>query len=148
MRRPLGHRQRGQSIVLAAVAMVAIVGGIAIVIDAGIFFVVQRQLQTAADAGALAGAWHNPVCPTGGSGCLPGPADVVAQSVAQANADTIKQLCGGTIAPPTVTMGTPVNHIIRPNVNWIVVTVDCSAGFSFGRILGLDRKLVTASAAA
>jgi hypothetical protein len=148
MRRVIRRRQPGQTIALAAVAMVAVVGGLAMVIDAGIFLVVQRQLQTAADAGALAGAWHPPVCPAGGTGCLPGDAELVAKSVAQVNADTVKQLCGGVIAKPKTKTGTPVDRLITPNVNWIVVTVECSAGYSFGRILGLDRKLITASAAA
>jgi uncharacterized membrane protein len=151
MRRAFGHRQRGQTIAFAAVAMVAIVGGLAIVIDGGIFFVVQRQLQTAADAGALAGAWHDPIClvPSSGPafGCLPGPADAVAVAVAQANADTVKQLCGGVIPAPTVTTGTT---LVRPsNVNTIVVTVSCDAPYSFGRILNLiTPKHITASAAA
>jgi hypothetical protein len=71
----------------------------------------------------------------------------VASAVAQANADTIKQLCGGVIAPPTVTYGT---QLIRPrNVNTIVVTVACDAPYSFGRILNLTTpKHLTASAAA
>jgi Putative Flp pilus-assembly TadE/G-like len=59
----LRHRSRGQTIGIAAVAMVALVGGLAMVIDGGMFFVIQRQLQSAADAGALAGAWHYPICP-------------------------------------------------------------------------------------
>src|SRR5207253_5140984 len=62
-------RQRGQTIVIAAVAMVAIVGGLAMVVDAGMFFVVQRQFQAAADAGALAGAWYGPVCTVPLEGC-------------------------------------------------------------------------------
>jgi hypothetical protein len=152
MPRAFKHRQRAQTIAFAAVAMVAVVGGLAIVIDAGIFFVAQRQLQAAADAGALAGAWHHPVCPIPTVGppndCLPGPPEPYAAAVAVANAETIKQLCGGAIAPPTISVGTPLNHLVLPRVNWIVVTVECDAGYSFGRILGLNRRLLTASAAA
>jgi hypothetical protein len=33
-------------------------------------------------------------------------------------------------------------------VNTIVVTVECDAGYSFGRILGLNTKRISASAAA
>jgi hypothetical protein len=148
MRGALRHRQRAQSIAFAAVGMVAIVGGLAIVVDAGIFLVVQRQLQTAADAGALAGAWHDPICPGTSPGCLgpPNSASTFAVNVAQANGDTVKQLCGGVVTVDPPATGTT---LIRPaNVNTIVVTVKCQAGYSFGRILGLDRKLVTASAAA
>jgi hypothetical protein len=45
-----------------------------------------------------------------------------------------------------VSTGTTLN---RPtNVNTIVVTLDCDAGYSFGRILGLGTKHISASAAA
>jgi len=168
MRGVIEHRQRGQSIAFAAVAMVAVVGAVAIVIDAGIFFVVQRQLQTAADAGALAGAWHDPICPnavgyappcqpsaagppvdpldpTAPVPC-PGVPGFVACDVAQANANTVAQLCGGSVPPPIIARGT---KLIRPaNVNTIVVTVQCDAGYSFGRILNLTTKRISASAAA
>jgi hypothetical protein len=151
MRQTLGRRQRAQTIVVAALAMTAIVCGVAMVIDVGMFLVAQRQLQTAADAGALAGAWYEPVCPTPAPGCKTGSAKDVAKEVAQANADTIKQLCGGAITidkDKHIQTGTPEQKLVMPRVNWIVVTVECSAGYSFGRILGLDRKTITASAAA
>jgi Flp pilus assembly protein TadG len=148
MRRIVRRRERGQAIVMAAAAMVALVGAMAMVIDVGMFLVVQRQFQSAADAGALAGAWHDPVClASAGGGCLASPsATVVATQVAQANADTVKQLCGGAAPTVTVTTGTPLN---RPqSVNWIVVTVQCDAGYSFGRILNLTTKPISMSAAA
>jgi hypothetical protein len=155
MRGSRRRRQPAQAIVLAAVAMVAVVGGLAIAIDGGIFFVVQLQLQTAADAGALAGAWVDPVCavnlPGGYNGCQAAPpaADVVATQVAQANADTIKQLCGGAVSVLPPTIGTQLTGAGVPvAVNTIVVTVQCSAGYSFGRILGLDRQPISASARA
>src|SRR5438874_11464393 len=89
MRALRGHRQRGQTIVFAAIAMVAVVGGLAMVVDVGMFLMVQRQLQTAADAGALAGAWHDRICPATSAGCL-GPSDsapTVATQIPQATAD-------------------------------------------------------------
>ena len=147
----LKQRQPGQTIVLAAVAMVALVGGMAMVIDTGIFFVIQRQLQSAADAGALAGAWYDPICPQSGTivGCRPSPptAQTVARAVAQANADAVRQLCGGAVTVPVPRAGTPLN--LPQNVNAIVVTVECDAPYTFGRILGLVApKHITASAAA
>src|SRR5258707_15382587 len=71
------HRSRGQTIVFAALAMVALVGGLAMVVDTGMFFVIQRDLHSAADAGALAGAWHQPICPNAAGfapPCLTSPA--------------------------------------------------------------------------
>jgi Putative Flp pilus-assembly TadE/G-like len=181
MRRAFRRRQRGQTIVFAAVAMVAIVGGLAIVVDAGIFFVVQRQFQTAADAGALAGAWHNPICPSGPgysppcqtSQAMPNPVGIVAGTppecgppggmtpacapcpeatpgfpacdVALANANTVAQLCSGPVHA-IVSAGTT---LVNPShVNVIVVIVQCDAGYSFGQILNLSTKRITASAAA
>ncbi len=132
----------------AAIGMVAMVGALAIVVDNGMFLVAQRQMQAAADAGALAGAWHDPICPLGSSGCL-GPANsaqTVASQVAQANAAQIEPLCGGqvTVDPPAI--GTT---LVRPsNVNVIVVSVHCDAGYSFGRILNLTTKTIGGSAAA
>src|SRR5687768_15824678 len=114
------HRARGQTIVMAALAMVAVVGGLAMVIDTGMFFIVQRQLQSAADAGALAGAWYDPICPLAGNGCR-GPAlmaQTVARDVAVANAQTITPLCGGGLNVPLPGTGTPLN--LPRNVNAIV----------------------------
>lgn len=142
------RRERGQTLAIAAVSMVALVGALAMVVDTGMFFVIQRHLQTAADAGALAGAWYDPICPLGSPGCL-GEKDwalSVAINVARANSDTIAPLCPGgiNVLPPQT--GTT---LIRPrNVNTIVVTVECEASYSFGRILGLSTKHISASAAA
>jgi hypothetical protein len=167
------QRQRGQVMAFAAIGMVALVGSVAIVVDNGMFLVAQRQLQAAADAGALAGAWHEPVCqpldpstpdpPWPVSGCqatpaspyvadpsvpvrCPGTPGYAACDVAQANADTVRALCGGTVPPPLISYGTPLNRPAR--VNTIVVTVECDAGYAFGRILNLTTRHISASAAA
>src|SRR5687768_6419714 len=60
MRLRISHRGRGQAIGLAAVVMVSMVGMLALVVDAGIFWQTQRELQKAADAAALAGVVRLP----------------------------------------------------------------------------------------
>ncbi len=50
------RRQRGQAIVIMALAMVAICGMLALAIDAGRLYFQRRLMQDAVDAGALAGA--------------------------------------------------------------------------------------------
>src|SRR5690349_10894955 len=94
-RRAASQRQRAQAMAFAAIGMVSLVGAVAIVVDNGMFLVAQRQMQAAADAGALAGAWYDPICPSGQSGCLgsPGQALTVARDVAQANAAQVAPLC-------------------------------------------------------
>jgi hypothetical protein len=59
------RRQRAQTFVLAALAMTSMLGALSMVVDAGVYFVVQRQLQNAADAAALAAVWYDPACPSG-----------------------------------------------------------------------------------
>jgi hypothetical protein len=58
-----GRRQRGQVMVIAVVATVSMLGALSLVIDAGLYFVIKRQLQNAADAAALAAVWYDPACP-------------------------------------------------------------------------------------
>jgi hypothetical protein len=50
------RRERGQTLVIVALAMVALMGMLALTFDGGYAFFQRRLAQTAADAGALAGA--------------------------------------------------------------------------------------------
>ena len=54
--------EKGQNLILIAVAMMALVGLLALVLDGGFSYATRRQAQNAADAGALAGA--NVLCET------------------------------------------------------------------------------------
>jgi Flp pilus assembly protein TadG len=54
--RTLRGRERGQTLVLFALAIVGIVALVGLVVDGGFLYVQRRTAQTAADAGALAGA--------------------------------------------------------------------------------------------
>ncbi|MGA7622796.1 MAG: pilus assembly protein TadG-related protein, partial [Candidatus Acidiferrales bacterium] len=49
-------REAGQSLVLVGVGMVVLIGVLGLAIDFGYYRYVRRELQTAADAAALAGA--------------------------------------------------------------------------------------------
>ncbi len=49
-------REQGQSVVIVAVMLVALVGSLALVVDIGAAYAQRRTMQNAADAGALAGA--------------------------------------------------------------------------------------------
>lgn len=54
--------EKGQMLVLTALAIVALLGFLALAVDVGLLFRAKRQVQTAADAGAIAAAveyWYN-----------------------------------------------------------------------------------------
>src|SRR6266851_4935095 len=56
------RRQPAQTFIMAALGMVSMIGALSMVVDAGVYFVLQRQLQNAADAAALAAVWYEPAC--------------------------------------------------------------------------------------
>lgn len=56
LRRIASLEDRGQALVIVALAMVVLIGFLALAIDAGNAYAQRRRMQNAADAGALAGA--------------------------------------------------------------------------------------------
>jgi hypothetical protein len=142
------HRQRAQITPLALYAMLILVGTLSLVVDAGVFFVTQRQLQTAVDAAALAAVWYTPVCdsldPLHVSGCqaslptLPTPpagwacttkADCLANAVLQQNVGYSGALCRDIAPAPTGRTDTPGNGL-----TYYIMTVDCDAPYWFARV--------------
>jgi hypothetical protein len=61
------HRTPAQTLVIAVVAMTSMLGAVSMIVDAGVYFVLQHQLQNAADAAALAAVWYSPACVAGWS---------------------------------------------------------------------------------
>src|SRR5580658_11095736 len=62
------NTQAGQSLLMIAFSMVAFIAMMGLAIDMGYVRYMQRQLQTAADNGALAGAMQVPYAFAGGAG--------------------------------------------------------------------------------
>src|SRR2546428_12168700 len=56
VRQKLTSKQRGQALLVATAGLVALLGIGALAIDVGLLWSTRRQMQSAADAGALAGA--------------------------------------------------------------------------------------------
>jgi len=52
----LYHQEKGQAMVIVALALVGLIGFLALVIDGGVAFAARRQMQNAADSAAIAGA--------------------------------------------------------------------------------------------
>jgi hypothetical protein len=141
----LKHRQRAQITPLALYAMLVLVGAASLVVDAGVFFVTQRQLQTAVDAAALTAVWYTPVCssfgtppctaiaptlppaPAGWPACTT-TADCVADALLQENLGYTGALCRN-LAP------VPTGRTDRVNgLSYYIMTVDCDAPYWFARV--------------
>jgi secretion/DNA translocation related TadE-like protein len=115
-------RERGQATVMTVLFMAALLGMAALVLDVGSWFREKRQLQTAADASALAGAQALPEDP--------GSASALAAQYAQKN-------FGASIAPDVSINGSTIT----------VKTKSKAPGF-FSKVFGLDFVDVGASAQA
>jgi uncharacterized membrane protein len=120
------RRQPAQAIGLAAVSLVAMVGMLAFVIDAGMLFMAHREAQDAADAAALAGVRD---LSDGGTTCSGACADDV-NRYATANYAILSRLCSHPGAPSP-----QVGSLNTPHVPTLTVVVSCDASLTFGRIL-------------
>jgi hypothetical protein len=157
------HRQPAQTFVMAALATAAMIGALSMVVDAGVYFVIKRQLQTAADAAALAAVWYGPPCettldPNHSFGCqldtphLPPPSNcpgvaadryyvpcTAATDQVQANWGVALSLCQGPTDLPSGGIKVVINAhpgaLIVPSVNTYVVSLSCTAPHWFARIL-------------
>jgi hypothetical protein len=148
------HRQPAQIAIIAPFAIVALISIVGVVVDIGIFRLIDSELENAADAAALAAAWYDPVCPGADSvnpddpverdlRCpLPTPTDNAAaraQEFGHYNLGLASTLCGSmpVIDPPLV------HPILSPNTRAVTVIVHCRAGYVVGRILGLGSTEIT-----
>jgi Flp pilus assembly protein TadG len=121
------RRESGQSLVLAVVALVSLLGMAALVLDVGSWYRAKRNLQSTADAAALAGAQALPDTPTS--------ATSLASDYATKNASDL--------ATKDVSLSTN----LVPNDRITVHVTRPSPGF-FSRLLGIDSVQVGATATA
>jgi len=119
--------ERGQAMVLIGLMIVVIAGMAALSVDVGLLFNERRHLQTAADAGALAGA--NAYEPSS-------PSKTAVESQAQT----------------TASQNAPSDAAIQAAANTsdltVTVTVSRNVDLVFGRVLGFDDFRVGAKAVA
>jgi hypothetical protein len=158
-----GSREPAQTFVVAALAMTCMLGALSMVVDAGVFFVIQHQLQNAADAAVLAAVWHSPACDgtnmsPGGCQTLPvTPASECAQppnsdynsdpcsaavEMVKANWSSVLGLCAGPNLPGdpnrvqiNVYPGVPPGYPYQLPLTVYVVSVSCDAPRWFARVL-------------
>src|SRR2546426_1018928 len=123
----LRRNERGQAIVITVLALVALLGMCALVLDVGVWFRSKRRLQSTADAAALAGAQQLPNNPSA--------AKSMALDYAGRN--------GGDVANGAVR----VTATFYPNDTISVGAKKTEPGI-FSRVLGVTSTDITADAAA
>src|SRR5216684_3095918 len=142
-RRP---EERGQTIVLVAIALVSLLGMAALAIDVTTMYVARGEMQRAADAAALAGAKAFV-----DSGVTTDPTNVTRQGLAQTMATSVINsiLTQNNVsgAAPVLVAATP--DFTRPGNPQISVTLQrTNLPTFFARIWGTKLVTVTASAVA
>jgi Flp pilus assembly protein TadG len=125
--RQLRRCERGQAIVLMVLFLAFLIGCVALVLDLGSWFRSQRQLQSAADAAALAGAQALPNSP--------GNASALAQQYATKNASDLSSA------------EYSIGSDLVPNDRITVHVTRDAPGF-FAKIFGIDSVHVGATAIA
>jgi hypothetical protein len=169
--RMMRRREPSQVMALAAVAMVSIVAILAFVIDASSFFVIRRELQNAADAGALAGALYlspyatpmppvDSFCSASNPTCCSSQRDPSPPLAPYRNDDGVRAACYyvnrnlGQASRLCNTLASFRDAYTKNELgstgpyHVLVVEVLCDAQYSFGRILNLSDRTVSAYAIA
>jgi Flp pilus assembly protein TadG len=135
MRRARG--ERGQILAVVALALVALLGISAFAIDVGFAYYGKRQLQSATDAAALAGAQDLPVAST-----------AVATAISYASANTPSNLSFTftyqTSCTATAILATGCTASVNPNE--LTVTGSGSTNTWFARIFGISHFDLSAHA--
>ena len=128
MLRRLWRQELGQGLVLAALAMLVILGFAAITVDVGYWFAQKGEVQKAVDAAALAGAWELP--------------DDSVAAAAKAQEYLLKNGVDETKGD-SISITFRRTYITDPT-KWdtIVVTVDRPAQAWFARAFGLEDALI------
>jgi Flp pilus assembly protein TadG len=133
-----GRGERGQILPVVTLALIALLGVGAFAIDVGFAYYAKRQLQSATDAAALAGAQD-----------LPNASTAIATATSYATANTPANLSGfnftyTTKCTATAIIATGCNAAVNPNA--LVVTGTASTNTWFAKIFGLSHFDVTAKA--
>ena len=133
-----GRGDRGQILPIVVLALVALLGIAAFAIDVGYAYYAKRQLQSATDAAALAGAQD-----------LPAATTAINTATAYAAANTPANLSGlrftyQTKCTNTAVIATGCDAAVNPNA--LIVSGTASTNTWFAKIFGIDHFNVAAHA--
>lgn len=157
-RRPARRDERGQLIVIAALAMVVIIGGVSLVVEGGNAYAQQRVVQNAADAVANAGA---AVLAERLGGATRGDGDVLARMNSLANDNRLSSfnayytnVTGGYLSPSGVVVGGSGGAAqvggggIPPGAQGVRIGGSRQFQTTFARAIGFDQFSASADATA
>jgi Flp pilus assembly protein TadG len=154
------HRegQRGQILVVAVLAMIAMIGGVALILEGGNAYAQQRVVQNGADAVANVGAT------TLGQklgGATRTDAQVAAAMTALSGSNALDSYnayytdwqghlltASGTLAPNTASAATVGGGTIPANGQGVQVGASKAFGTTFGRVIGFSQFVASAEATA
>ena len=152
------RRPRGQVIVIAALAMVSLIGGVALILEAGNAYAHQREAQNGSDAVANAGAT---VLAENLSGVVKTDGDVVAAMTRVSNANFLGSYLGyytdvsGTLITPGGSTTTNLSAAARvgdgsipPGAQGVQAASSKVFGTTFARVLGFNQFTASAEATA
>jgi Flp pilus assembly protein TadG len=131
----LRRHARGQIILLVSISMIALIGFAALAVDIGYMYSTRRNMQTAADAAAIAGA--NTLQTTNSGNYAQAAADVA----------TLNGFTNGQNGV-SVTAGAPTSGPYSGNANYVQVNVSEAVPTYFLRVLGYNTLNVAVSAVA
>jgi hypothetical protein len=134
------HGERGQILPLMVIALVALLGVAAFSIDVGYAYYAKRQLQSAADAAALAGAQDLPNTATAFQS-----ADDYAKANTPANLSSFHFTYAAKCTNTSV-IAAGCNPAVNPNA--LLVSGTASTNAWFARLFGIDHFDVSAHASA
>ena len=123
--------ERGQILGVVALALVALLGIAAFSIDVGYAYYAKRQLQSATDAAALAGAQD-----------LPNGTNAIASATAYANANTPPNLTGFGFTYQVSCTATAISAVgcnAAVNPNQLTVSGTASTNTWFAKIFGINH---------
>jgi Flp pilus assembly protein TadG len=155
--------QQGQIIVIAALGMVALIGGVSLILEGGNAYAHQRIAQNAADAVANAGA--TVLAKRLGGDTTQGDASVLAATAAMATANKLDSYTGyytnvtgallDTAGLVTTDIGTASqvgpadgDTTIPPGTQGILIGGSQAFGTTFARVIGITQFTASADAAA
>jgi hypothetical protein len=133
------RRERGQILVIFALALVAVIGMVGLVLDGGGAFAQRRTEQNVADLASVAGANAYLNC----LGCTVAQRTVAAQNAATAAA--ARNMSANNITGAT--MPTPVVTLLQSGAR-VAVSLTAPHPNTFARIFGMDSWDVSVAAAA